>query len=168
MPEVVTQAARSARSRGRLATLIRARAGLIGRLLRFGTGAVVATVCSQATFFLLYGPAAASTTVASVLAWIAGAIPNYWINRAWTWGRRGRPSLRRELVPYAAIVLGTLVLAIVATGAVAALLEGTSVSHGARTGIVTGTYFMVYAVMFGFRFLLFDRLFGTREVSPGR
>jgi putative flippase GtrA len=157
MPEVVTQAARSARSRGRLATLIRARAGLIGRLLRFGTGAVVATVCSQATFFLLYGPAAASTTVASVLAWIAGAIPNYWINRAWTWGRRGRPSLRRELVPYAAIVL-----------AVAALLEGTSVSHGARTGIVTGTYFMVYAVMFGFRFLLFDRLFGTREVSPGR
>ena len=145
----------------------RVSAGLIGRVLRYGAGSVVATVCSQTTFLLLYGPAGASTTVSSVLAWLAGAIPNYWLNRAWTWGRRGRPSLRREVLPYAAIILGTLAVAIVATGAAAAALDHTSVSHATRTFLVGGTYFGVYVVMFGLRFLLFDRLFRSRREGTG-
>src|SRR5689334_12112795 len=155
MPDVAETAERY----GRFATLrdkTRAvRDGRGGKVLRFGTNSIVAVICSQATFLLLYGPLGATTTVSSVVAWFAGAVPNYWLNRSWTWGRRGRPSVLRELVPYAAIVLGTLVLAIVATAAVENVLEGTSVSHAVRTVVVTGTYFMVYAVMFVFRFLLF-------------
>jgi putative flippase GtrA len=137
------------------------RGGLVAKLVRYGTGAVVATICSQTTFLVLYGHLGASTTVSSVSAWFAGAIPNYFINRWWTWGKRGRPSVRRELAPYAAIVLGTLVLAIVATAAAAAALDGTSIPDHTQTFLVSGTYFLVYAVMFVFRFLLFDRLFAT-------
>ena len=51
-------------------------------------------------------------------------------------------------MPYAAIILGTLGLAILATAAGARVLEGTSVSDAARTVIVSGIYFLVYAVMF--------------------
>jgi putative flippase GtrA len=133
------------------------------KVLRYGAGSVVATACSQSTFLVLYGLLAASTTVSSTLAWFAGAVPNYWMNRSWTWGRRGRPSLHRELLPYAAIIAGTLLLAIFATSAVASLLDGRSISHGLRTILVWATYFGVYAVMFVFRFLLFDRLFGARD-----
>jgi putative flippase GtrA len=147
--------------------LARVRAGLTGKIARYGAGSVVATVCSQATFLLVYGPLGASTTLASVLAWFAGAIPNYWINRTWAWGRRGRPSLRKELLPYAAIVLGTLLLAVLATAAAAHILDGTSVSHSGRTFLVSGTYFMVYAVMFVVRFVLFDRLFTGRRAALG-
>ncbi|HEX3931117.1 MAG TPA: GtrA family protein [Nocardioides sp.] len=158
MPEVAERAERLSRLR-------RARGGAARKIVRYGTGSVVATVCSQATFLVLYGPAGASTTLSSILAWWAGAIPNYWINRSWAWGRRGRPSLRGELLPYAGIVLGTLVLAILATSGVAHLLNGTSVSHSTRTFLVSGTYFMVYVVMFAFRYVLFDRLFSTPK-SP--
>jgi len=156
MPDVAVGAERLTALRG-------LRAGLTARVLRYGAGSVVATVCSQTTFLVLYGPLAASTTLASVCAWFAGAVPNYWLNRSWTWSRRGRPSLRRELLPYAAIIAGTLGLAIVATAAGAAALDGTSVSHGARTFLVAGIYFSVYAVMFVFRFLMFDRLFASGE-----
>lgn len=149
----------------RFTALRQVRTGLSVKVLRYGAGSVLATVCSQSTFLIVYGPLRASTTVSSVLAWFAGAIPNYWVNRTWTWGRRGRPSFRRELLPYAAIILGTLVLAILATAAMAALLDGTSVSHGLRTVLVSGTYFLVYAVMFVFRFLLFDRLFAGRVAA---
>jgi putative flippase GtrA len=145
----------------RLAALRVGHAGLIRKLLRYGLNSIVAVICSQATFIIVYGPVHASTTVASTLAWLAGAIPNYWLNRSWTWGRRGRASVTRELLPYAAIVLGTLLLAIVATSGVAAALDGTSVSRGVSTLLVSGTYFLVYAVMFGVRFVLFDRLFGS-------
>jgi putative flippase GtrA len=133
--------------------------GLIRKLLRFGTASIVATVCSQATFVIMYGLVDASTTVSSVLAWLAGAIPNYSLNRSWTWGRRGRPHVRRELIPYLAIVFGTLGLAIAATAAGDAALDRTSVSDAAQTALVAGIYFAVYVVMFVFRFLLFDRLF---------
>jgi Ca2+/H+ antiporter len=86
-----------------------------------------------------------------------------------------RASIRRELLPYAAIVLGALCIAIAATTASAAALERTSLSDGVQTVLVAGTYFLVYAVMFVFRFLLFDRLFategtegteGTEEAQP--
>ena len=136
------------------------------KLLRFGASSVVAVVCSETTFLLLYGPAHASSTVASICAWLAGAIPNYWINRTWTWGRRGRPSMSRELVPYAAVVFGTLGLAIGATALGDALLRDSGVSDAARTVMVGGIYLAVYAVMFFVRFLLFDRIFATDD-EPG-
>ncbi|HET7432461.1 MAG TPA: GtrA family protein [Nocardioides sp.] len=147
----------------RIAELREGRSDLVRRVFRYGAGSVVATVCSQTTFLLVYGPLGASTTVASTLAWLAGAIPNYWMNRSWTWGRRGRPSLTRELLPYAAIIFGTLGLAILATGVGAALLGHTGVSRTTRTFLVWAIYFLVYVVMFAFRFLLFDRLFRPQE-----
>ena len=153
----------------RLAHVRETRSELIGRMARYGAGSVVATVCSQVTFLVLYGPVGASTTITSTLAWLAGAIPNYWMNRSWTWGRRGRPSLRRELLPYATIVLGTLGLAIVATSVGAHLLERTSIPRATQVLLVWGIYFLVYVVMFAFRFLLFDRLFGRghRTLAKG-
>src|SRR3954452_7860273 len=64
---------------------------LIRKLLRYGAGSVVATICSQTTFLVVYGPVHASTTVSSALAWLAGAIPNYWLKRSWSCGRGGPP-----------------------------------------------------------------------------
>jgi putative flippase GtrA len=150
----------------RFAAMREVRSELISKVTRYGAGSIVATVCSETTFLVLYGPLDASTTVASSCAWLAGALPNYWLNRAWTWGRRGRPSVTRELVPYIAIILGTLAVAILATSAGAAVLRGTSVSDAGQTVLVAGIYFMVYAVMFVFRFLLFDRLFAPRQAPP--
>jgi hypothetical protein len=70
------------------------------------------------------------------------------------------------VVPYLAIVLGTLGLAILATGLGAAVLDRTSVSHATQTFLVWGIYFTVYVVMFGVRFFLFDRLFRAPEAVP--
>jgi putative flippase GtrA len=149
----------------RFAEIRHVRSGLVGRVARYGAGSIVATICSQVTFLVLYGPVGAGTTVTSTLAWLAGAIPNYFLNRSWTWGRRGRPSLTRELLPYAAIVFGTLGLAILATGLGAAALDRTSISHATETFLVWGIYFTVYVVMFGVRFFLFDRLFRPRQAA---
>ena len=143
----------------RFAAIREMRSELIGRVARYGAGSVVATVCSQATFLVLYGPVGASTTVTSTLAWLAGAIPNYWLNRSWAWRRRGRPSLRGELLPYALIVAVTLLLATVATRAVDSALAGADISSSLRVALVAAAFFGVYVVMFVLRFFLFDRLF---------
>jgi putative flippase GtrA len=136
---------------------------LVGKVFRYGAGSVVATVCSEVAFLLVYGALGSSTTISSVVGWVAGAVPNYVLNRSWTWGRRGRPSLRGELVPYATIVLTTLLLAIVATSLVDRGLDHADTSGPARTIIVGATFLLVYLAVFVVRFFLFDRLF-----RPGR
>jgi putative flippase GtrA len=136
-----------------------ARRELGTKVLRYAAGSVVATVCSEVTFLLLYGVVHTTPVVASVLGWLAGALPNYWLNRSWTWRRTGRPSLTRELLPYIAIVLGTLLLAAVSTSAVDSALSGTSTSHPVRVLLVGGTFLGVYGLIFLVRFFLLDRLF---------
>ncbi len=136
------------------------------KIFRYAAGSVLAAVCSEATFLLLYGAFQATPAVASGIGWLAGAVPNYWLNRTWTWRRRGRPSLTRELLPYVAIVLGTLLIAVVATSAADAALAGGQVSEGVRVGLVGGTFLAVYGGVFLLRFFLLDQLFRRAPDSP--
>ena len=151
---------------GRIAELREGRSDLFRRIFRYGTGAIVAVVCSQTTFLVLYGPVGASTTVSSVCAWLAGAIPNYWINRSWTWGRRGRPSVGGSCcrTPLSSSARWCWPSSRRPRSRPSSTARRSPTR--AQTLLVSGTYFLVYALMFVFRFLLFDRLFaaqGTQE-----
>lgn len=141
--------------------------GWLPKAARYAGGSVVATVCSELAFVLLYGPLHVTPGWSSVVAWLAGAVPNYWLNRAWAWRRRGRPSLRAELLPYALIVGFTLVLATLATRAADGALAGADISSGVRVSLVAATFFGVYVVMFVLRFFLFDRLFARLARDDG-
>ena len=143
----------------------RALDGRRGTVLRYVGGSVVAAGCSTSTLAVLYGLLHVAPAPASCLAWLAGAVPNYWLNRSWAWRRRGRPDLRREVLPYVTIVITTLVLATVLTDAVDRWSEGGSTGSFARVVLVTGTFLAVYVAVFVLRFALFDRLF-TRLDRP--
>jgi putative flippase GtrA len=140
--------------------------GLVPTLLRYVTGSVVAAVCSEVAFVLLYGVLGAGTTWSSVLSWLAGAVPNFWLNRTWTWRRTGRPSLRREVLPYVAIILLTLLLATLATHGADVWLHHRDVSDSVRVVLVAGVFLAVYVAVFLLRFVLLDRLFGRPQHSP--
>jgi putative flippase GtrA len=131
----------------------------VGKVLRYAAGSVVATVCSEATFVLFYGGLRATPAIASCVAWFAGAVPNYWLNRTWTWKRRGKPSFTREVLPYLAIILITLLIAVLATSTVDDMVSSGPVGARVRVAAVGGTYLGVYGVMFLLRFFLLDSLF---------
>lgn len=137
-------------------------------LLRYTAGSVVAAVCSEATFLLVYGPLHGGTTVASVLAWLAGAIPNFWLNRNWAWRQRGPASLSREVLPYVVIVLATLAVAAGATALAARTVPHLTTDRSVQVLLVGGTYLAVYGTVFLLRFVLFDRLWRPRRPEPDR
>jgi putative flippase GtrA len=117
---------------------------------RYSASSVVATVVSQVAFALCYWfgtPAVAATLV----AWLAGAVPNYVLNRRWTWGRTG------SKLPYTIIVIGSAVTAAVVTSVTDHLVQPLE-SHAWKTVLVTGSYLATYAVLFIVKFVLFDRL----------
>jgi putative flippase GtrA len=132
---------------------------LVPKLVRYFTGSVVATVSSEAVFVLLYGVLALGTTWASVLAWLAGAVPNFWLNRNWAWQRTGRPSLGQEVLPYAAIIVSTLILATIATDLADHWLHQHGTASSVRVGLVAAVFLGVYVVVFVVRFFLLERLF---------
>jgi putative flippase GtrA len=143
---------------------------LVPKLLRYFTGSVVATVCSEVVFVLLYGALGVGTASSSVLSWLAGAIPNFWLNRSWAWQRTGRPSLRGEILPYLGIILTTLILATLLTHLADAWLHDRGVSSSVRITLVAGVFLGTYVGVFVLRFFLLERLFRRlqlRETGTG-
>ena len=69
------------------------------RLARFAIASVVAATTSAIVFAVLY-VMGLSTTVCSITAFVAGAIPNWTMNRKWTWKVEGRVAFGREIVAY--------------------------------------------------------------------
>ncbi len=137
-----------------------------GKVMRYATGSVVAAICSETVFVIMYGGLNTTTTWATIVGWLAGALPNYWLNRTWTWRLRGRPRFVDEVLPYVAIIVVTLVTAVVATDQVDNWLAGHSLSHGVNVVLVAATFLGVYGVMFLLRFFLLDRLFHRIDREP--
>ena len=141
---------------------------LRGKALRYVGGSAVAAACSEITLVVLYGLLHVAPGPASWLAWLAGAVPNYWLNRSWTWRRRGRPDVRGEVLPYVAIILATLLLAALATAAVDRWAREGGTDSGTRVALVAGTFLAVYVAMFVLRFALLDRLFSRLHARDAR
>lgn len=133
------------------------------RLSTYTAGSIVAAACSEVALVTCYGLLGLAPAASSTVAWVAGAVPNYWLNRTWTWQRRGRPSFRHEVFPYVVIILATLLLAAVVTAGVDAWLRGLDVSGTVRTMAVAVAFLGVYVIMFVVRYLFLDRLFRPRS-----
>jgi putative flippase GtrA len=128
------------------------------RFFRYSVGSVVAIVTSEVTFVLCFGTGWLGTTGASVVAFFAGAIPNYVLNRSWAWERRGRPNLGREVVLYAVVSIVSLVSAAVVTGWVSRVAPHFTASHAARTALVAAAYLATYGLLFILKFVIFQRV----------
>ncbi|WP_243793499.1 GtrA family protein [Saccharopolyspora gloriosae] len=134
---------------------------------RFAAASVVATGISQLVFVGSYA-LGALPVVSTVLAWLAGAVPNFVLNRR-TWGGGGRSALRGEIVRYAALSVGTALLAAMATsGAERLALAEFPHDRLPQVAIVWGAFLATYLVMFVVKFFIIDRFIFTARERPPR
>jgi putative flippase GtrA len=124
------------------------------RFSRYTVGSIVAFVVSEVALIFFFGTGLVGAAAASVLAFVAGAIPNYFLNRSWVWNRRGRISVRRELVPYVLVSVVTLCVAAIATVAAARLAPS---GRGAQTVFVAAAYLATYGALFVAKFAVYHR-----------
>lgn len=138
--------------------------------VRYSASSVIAGAISELAFLICYW-LGTPPVVASVVAFAAGAVPNYILNRRWAWRRTGRADRIRELLPYAVIVVVTAAAAALMTTAADHWLRDRIESHVWQTLLVSATFLGTYGVMFVLKFVLFDRLvFGPRtgDLDGGR
>jgi putative flippase GtrA len=128
---------------------------LRGRMTKFAISSVVAALTSAVVFPVLY-VLGASTTACTIVAFFAGAIPNWTLNRRWTWKVEGRVAFGREILAYLVISASTLLALSLATGWTDRRVQSIPAHHGIRVLLVTGSYFVVLAVLYGVRFFLYE------------
>lgn len=135
--------------------------------LRYAAGSVVATGCSEVVLIAGYGLLDLGPQAASVLAWVAGAVPNYLLNRRWAWQGRSKAPLVREMLPYWVITLGTAALAIAATTAVDGWVRHAVAGRSERSILLGTVYLAAYGFVFVIKFALFDGwVFSHKRSAP--
>jgi len=159
MPEASTAAvaARWDRLRGH-PLVIRATKSLVG--------SVVATVCSEAAFALSYGTNLLGTTGASAVAFVAGAVPNYFLNRSWAWQRHGRVRVWREVVLYALVSVLSFAASAVVTGWAAHASRHYTSDHLVKTMLVSAAYLATYVILFGAKFAAYELVIFADPTRP--
>jgi putative flippase GtrA len=140
-----------------LANLItRARASAwAGKVTRYAIGSVIALMTSIVVFAVLY-VMGVGTTVCSISAFIAGAVPNWILNRRWAWKVEGQVEFLREIVAYIAISLVVLAASSLATGWTGRQVNSIPAHHGIRVILVTASYVFVQAVLFVVKFVVYE------------
>ncbi len=129
---------------------------LRGRLTKFAISSGVAAATSAVVFPILY-VLGVHTTLCTIIAFFAGAIPNWTLNRRWTWKVEGRVAFGREVLAYLVISATTLVILSLVTGLTNGWVKHhVAAGHGLRALLVTGSYFSVLAVLYAGRFFLYE------------
>lgn len=90
-------------------------------------------------------------TFANLVAVAASAVPAYYMNRIWVWGKRGRSHLRKEAMPFWAFTIAGLVISTLAIAY--------ADNHTRNRYLILLVQLVSFGVLWVVRFFLLDRLF---------
>jgi putative flippase GtrA len=125
------------------------------RITRYTLGSIVAAVTSAVVFAVLY-VLGVGTTIDSIAAFVAGAIPNWILNRRWAWQVQGRIAIGREVVAYILVSVLTLLATTEATAFTQRQVQSLPAHQGIRVALVTASYLMVFGILFVVRFAIYE------------
>ena len=126
------------------------------KLWRYGAGSIVAFLTSVFAVYACFSWLGFGATTSAVVAFFAGAVPNWILNRRWAWQQRGREGVGRETTLYVLVSVVSLVASTAVTKVAAVEAEG--VSHVVKDLLVTGSYTFSIVVLTGLKYFAYDRL----------
>jgi putative flippase GtrA len=138
------------------------------KMTKYALSSAIAFGLSNLTFAVCYA-LGWGTTVPSVLAFFAAAIPNWIMNRRWAWQQTGRAP-KKQMISYAAVSALVLFVTAFATGRTNYWVKHDAHianHHGLRLLIVTGSFVLVTVILFFTKFAIYEFLiFRNRRGDP--
>ncbi len=137
------------------------------KLIRFTSVSVISTLVSQGLIIIFYGITKWMGVVeATVVANCLATLPAYNLNRRWTWGKRGRSHLMKEVVPF--WVMSGLGIAFSFFGSLFArhIVNAHHWNHTLiGTLIVMAANFLSFAIFWLLKHIVFNRIFHVDEME---
>ncbi len=147
---------------GKLWDYARSAEGL--KLVKYTAVSVISGITAIVILTVVYGVLRLWSEVPSVLfSDVLAAIPSYFLNRQWVWGKSGRSHLWREVIPFFAVSFLGIAFAIVTASVASNIANNHDLHHLARTVLVVGANIGAFALVWLAKFLFLNRLF--REIA---
>jgi putative flippase GtrA len=134
------------------------------QFLRFVPVSLAALAASQLSLILLVGVAGTTAGKAGFVASVIGAAVSYVLSR-WAWGRRGRPDLLRETLPFWIVSLAAWTFLSFASHEASVWSRSMGHTHWERTAVVAVVYFLANCLTFAARFLIFHFVLFARPAG---
>ena len=121
------------------------------KLVRYGAASVAGVVTSQITLLACLVVLDIDPVPSNIAAVTVGAVPNYMINRAWTFNKRGAHSFTREVLPFWGMALLGLVLSTIAVAWVDS-------RWGDAPLLISATNIAAFGVLWVAKFFVLDKV----------
>lgn len=142
--------------------------------IRYSTVSAIAVAISEILIVVFSSGMKMSGVYANVLSVGLSAIPSYYLNRAWVWGKRGKNHIAKEVIPFwvftfAGLLLSTLIVWLIVPHPIPADADWTYTAR-VMIGQLLGFGILWIAKFFAFEKLLFGasthRVEGDTEPVP--
>jgi putative flippase GtrA len=136
------------------------------KIIRFTSVSAIATLTSNLVLILVRSTHLIEGAIAAtVFSNFVATFPSYWLNRTWTWGKRGRSHIRKEILPF--WTMSALGITFSIFGAIVAK----KIIHGQQLPYLAGTALLVFANLASFgifwvlKLKLFNHIFKVNELE---
>lgn len=133
------------------------------KAIKYTLVSVISVAVSLVVQVIVFGFLRWTARTSSITATSVGAIPSYYLNRAWAWGKRGRSHFWKEIVPFWVIALVGLAFSVLCTGLAGDYVNRHHMSHLYKTIIVTGAYLGSFGVLWIAKFIIFNKLIFVQD-----
>ncbi len=135
------------------------------KLVRYSMVSVVAVTVYELLLFITLGLLHWTATSANVFAVCVSAVPSYYLNRAWTWGKTGRSHLMKEIVPFWAMALLGLVFSTVVVDLAKGVSDNITSIHLVQTLIVMFAGLAAFGILWIVKFVVLNRVLFAHKPS---
>src|SRR5437588_6872798 len=126
------------------------------KFMKYSAVSVISVAINLVLLVFAFGVLGWSAAPANVFAVGISAIPSYYLNRAWAWGKRGRSHLLKEVAPFCGLAFLGLVISTIAVHIVGGHVKG--FHKGLQTVFVAVTQVGAFGVLWIGKFIIFNEL----------
>jgi len=130
------------------------------KIFRYTMTSVITTIFSLLVLGLVFGVLRLWTEVPStIFANVCAAVPSYWLNRQWAWGKRGRSHVVKEVLPFWTLSAASIAFSIL--GAATARYVGGKIgtTHFEETLLLLAANVISFGIFWVLKLLTFNRTF---------
>jgi putative flippase GtrA len=134
------------------------------KMIRYSLVSVVSVIVSQIVLFVAQSFWSARTS--NIIAVCVSAVPSYYLNRAWAWGKTGKSHLMKEIVPFWSLALLGLIFSTWAADYAETFAHSHSVSDLTARLIVNGAALGAFGILWVGKFFIFNKLMFAHQPEP--
>lgn len=128
------------------------------KAIKYTLVSVIAVIVTQVALAVIYGVFHWTAKSAALAASCIGAIPSYYLNRYWAWGKRGRSHLMKEVAPFWALTFVGMAFSTWAADFAEAFAVGRHDSRLVQTIFVNAGSIGAFGILWVFKFMIFNKV----------